>query len=368
MEKYDGKMMHGTIVIKKVTLLILVLGVFAGGYYYQTFHQQTVAQNTLNHPMPVQVYVVAPHTIFDEIEALGTAFANEAVNVTSKATDKIQEIRFQDGQTVRKGEIIVVLEQDEEKAQLRAEEAQVLEHERELKRLEDLLKRNAAAKNEYDARKTMLAISKHRIQEIVARIENKTIRAPFDGILGLRKISVGSLVVPGDLITTLDDISQIKLDFHVPSIFLDVVKEGLTIKAESEALGQRLVRGTVTKISPRVDARTRSVEVRAILPNPEGLIKPGILLRVRLLRNERQALMIPEEAVFMLQDKQYVYSVNENNIVQRHLITLGKRQPGWVEVISGLSAGQRVITRGISRVKDSDIVHPEISLQTYSKK
>lgn len=337
---------------KKLIILVIIFSIAATGiYYYQHLSNGTSQQQNSKSILTVDVVKIKHQTIHDEIEALGTAFANEAVNITSTDTDKIAQIRFEDGQSVKKDDVIVLLEQNEEQAQKQAIEAQVLEHERELKRLEDLLKRNAAAKNEFDARNTLLMISKHRIAEIEARINDKTIRAPFDGILGLRKISVGSLVVPGTIITTIDDISQIKLDFSVPSVYLDVVKEGLEIKAVSDALPDKAFVGKVTKVSPRVDPRTRSVEVRAILPNPDHVIKPGILLSVSLFRNEREALIVPEESIIQLQKNHYVFVTSQENNVERKQISIGKRHPGWVEVLSGLEEGEQVIVRGISRVR-----------------
>lgn len=344
---------------KKLIFIVLLVSIFSGIYYY--YHPEIRTGQKISNQTAKSVQVVAAklETIHDEIEALGTAYANEAVNITSTDTDKIVEIRFEDGQAVKKGDVIVVLEQEEELAQKKAEEAQVAEHERELKRLDDLLKRNATAKNEYDGRKTLLSISKHRISEIQARIDDKTIRAPFDGVLGLRKISVGSLVAPGDVITTLDDISKIKLDFSIPSVYLDVVKENLAIQAKSDAYSGKAFAGKVTKISPRIDPITRTVEVRALLPNPDLTIKPGMLLRVHLLRNEREAIMIPEEAIIQLQRLHYVMVVTEDNIVERKQVDIGKRQPGLVEIIAGLQVGEQVIIRGITSVRSGDEVQIE---------
>lgn len=335
--------------------LLLAAGIAIAAATYYFYQSENTPQNGGERPsFTVEAIEVKKLTIFDEIEALGTAFANEAVNITANTTDIISEIRFEDGQQVARGDIIALLFQEEEQAQKKAEQAQLAEHERELKRLEDLLKRNATAKNEYDERKTLLSISQSRLEAIQARIDDKTIRAPFAGIVGLRKISVGSLVVPGDVITTLDDISQIKLDFSIPSTYLDVVQKGLVIQAKSEA-SKALFQGKVTTVASRVDPRTRSVEVRAILPNEAGTIKPGILLSVKLLRNERQAMVVPEEALIQTQDKHYVYKIDNNTVVKQE-INKGKRASGWVEVLDGLDPGDVVMTRGQIRVRPGDTV------------
>ena len=143
-----------------------------------------------------------------------------------------------------------------------------------------------------------------RITAIKARISDRVIRAPFDGVVGLRDISVGALVESGDLIAALDDTSQIKLDFSVPAVFLAELKPGLKIKAHATALGNKEYRGEVKSIDSRVDPVTRSVQVRAILPNPDGSILPGILMQVDLLRNTRQAIVIPEAALLPLANRQ----------------------------------------------------------------
>lgn len=341
---------------------ILLIGIAIATYLaYHHFGADSALSQKMGNGQPTKVkYIEVRSTlIHDEIEALGTAFANEAVNITSTATDKITQLLFEDGQHVKKDQIIAILNIEEELAQKQAQEAQVKEHKRELSRLSELLQKNATAKNEFDARNTLLSISEQRLLEIKARIQDRTIRAPFDGIVGLRKISVGSLVEPGSVITTLDDVSKIKLDFFIPSVYLDVVKEGLQIKATSDSLPNKNFVGSVTKINSRVDAATRSVEVRAILDNPNEIIKPGMLLSVKLLRNHREALLIPEESIIQLQRFHYVLTINSDNKVERQRIQIGQRKKGWVEVISGLEGGNKVIVRGITRVKAGEVVTSE---------
>ncbi len=343
--------------MKGIATFLVVVAIGAAGYFFINSTSEPEIRGARG-PLTVSVKEAKLYRIHDEIEALGTAFANEAVNITANTTDKITEILFDDGDVVKKGQIIVRLDSDEEKAEREAELSQVAEHERELKRLSELLKRNATAKNEYDERKTLLEISISRIDGIEARIEDKTIRAPFDGLLGLRKISVGSLVEPGDLITTIDDITQIKLDFFIPSTYLDVVRPGLKIKAKSEAL-EKVFSGEVTNLSSRVDPSTRAVEVRALLPNPEQLLKPGILLGVTLFRNEREAIVLPEQSTIQLQNNHYIYVI-EDKKVNRKPVQIGKRGVGWVEITSGLELGEQVMIEGHIRVRPGDEVNVSV--------
>lgn len=307
--------------------------------------------------LPVTVVSAYKTAIFDTVEALGTANANESIEITTNATETISEIHFDDGQYVAKGDIIAVLEQGEEQAQLRGAQAQLKEHERELKRLGDLFKQKAAAKREYDERETLVEVTRQQLKEISARVEERTLRAPFEGVLGIRRLSVGSLVQPGDIITTLDDVDPIKLDFAVPDIYLSSLMSGLPIEARSTSYGDKVFEGEIATVNSRVDPATRSVLVRAIVPNPEGVIKPGVLMKVTLLKDTREALVIPEEATTQRQQKQFVMVVNaESYKVEEREITPGIRKNGLLEVLDGVAEGEFVIVRGIQQVSAGQAV------------
>lgn len=307
---------------------------------------------------PVEALRVYKDTIYDSVESLGTTRANESIDITANVAEVITTIAFNDGDTVAEGDLIAELSQSEERAQLAAAEARLRENKRELKRLETLLKNRAAAQREYDERLTQIEITKREIEGIEARIADRTLRAAFAGVLGVRRVSIGALVQPGDIITTLDDISRMKLDFTVPSVYLDSLQVGLPIEARRDGISDELFQGEIYSVDSRIDPITRSVLVRAILPNDSGLLKPGLLMRVTLLRNERKALVLPEESVFQREDDHYVLVVPEGGgkAEQRKFLT-GMRRPGIIEALSGLQEGEYVITRGINRVTDGQQVH-----------
>jgi membrane fusion protein (multidrug efflux system) len=167
----------------------------------------------------------------------------------------------------------------------------------------------------------------------------------------LRRVSVGTLISPGDVITTLDDTSVIKLDFSVPENFLASLREGLSIRATAPAYPGRSFTGSVSSIDSRVDLTTRSVTVRALLANLDGALKPGMFLNVALANDEREALVIPEEALTPEAERQYVFVVTEGKVSRRE-VRIGGRRPGSVEVVAGLSAGERVIVEGTQKVRD----------------
>jgi membrane fusion protein, multidrug efflux system len=333
---------------------LVVAGAVITGLYFLLSDGDDASQRKTP---PVDVLPVYEETIYDSVESLGTAMANESIAVTANVAETIRDIHFEDGQIVEKGDLIATLSQQEEQAQLAAAQARQRENSRELKRLQTLLKNKAAAQREYDERLTQIEVTKQEIEEIDARIADRTMRAPFTGVTGIRNVSVGALVQPGDVITTLDDISQIKLDFTVPSIYLDSLQVGVPIEALRDGIDSTTFSGSIYSINNRIDPVTRSVLVRAIVPNDDGLLKPGLLMRVTLLRNERKALIVPEESIIQRNDDHYVLVVPEGGgFVEEREVQTGMRRPGIVEVTEGLSVGEHIITRGVNMVSDGQDV------------
>lgn len=340
----------------KKPLIPALLVLVAIGVALYFFLRADAGENARKSP-PVEVLPVYEETIYDSVESLGSAMANESIAVTANVAETIREIHFEDGQALEKGDLIATLAQQEEQAQLAAAQARQRENSRELKRLQTLLKNKAAAQREYDERLTQIEVTKQEIEGIEARITDRTMRAPFAGITGIRNVSVGALVQPGDVITTLDDISQIKLDFTVPSIYLDSLKVGVPIEARRDGIDDTAFSGTIYSVNSRIDPVTRSVLVRAILPNEDGLLKPGLLMRVTLLRNERTALVVPEESIIQRDDDHFVLVVPEGGgTVEERTVETGMRRPGIVEVTDGLAVGEHIITRGVNMVSDGQDV------------
>ena len=203
-----------------------------------------------------------------------------------------------------------------------------------------------------------LSAAEARYQSIIARLEDRLIRAPFSGLLGFREVSEGTLVTPGSPITTLDDVSIIKLDFSIPEVHLNLVRPGLTLVAESSAFPGETFTATVRTIGSRVDENTRAATIRAHIDNPELLLKPGMLLTVRLTTATREVLMVPESAVTQRASQVFVYTIADGRAGMRQIRT-GVRKSGWVEVDYGLAVGEEVITEGIIKVRDGAAVTTE---------
>lgn len=337
------------------SIILLTILAVAGTTLYlrSTISPPPALAQSADRAMTVTTAPVVFDVMYDRIEALGTAFANESAAITSTVTERVVAIHFEDNQVVRKGDPIVTLSQQEVQAARDAAVEQLAEHQRELNRLESLVQNQSVARQSYDQRKTLLRITQQRIKELEARLQDRSIRAPFNGVLGLRKISVGALVQPGDLITTIDDISRIKLDFAVPETYLSLLAPGAAVSATSRILGGRFFEGTVAGIDTRVDPATRSVVVRALLPNPDRALKPGMLLTVTLSKNERRSLLVPEEAIVPFQRRTFVWVVDSaaGATVERREVTTGGRRPGVVEILSGLAEGEQVVVRGTDQLR-----------------
>lgn len=303
---------------------------------------------------PVIALEVYTETLSDKVQALGTAISNEAVDITATTAETIAEILFTDGSFVEKGTVILRLDQQEEQAQLDAARARLDEHNRELARLNKLLKDKAASRRERDERLTLKRITENEIKQIEARIDDLTLRAPFDGVLGVRRLSAGALVQPGQLITTIDDTNPIKLDFSIPSVYLSGLKPGIPIIAHSDALPERVFNGKVSTINSRIDPVTRTVLVRAILDNDDGAIRPGLLMQVTLLEDEHDAVMVPEESIVQRADKHFVFVVKNDSTAEKRQVTIRVRQPGKVEITQGLQPGETIVVRGMGEINDGD--------------
>ena len=302
----------------------------------------------------------------ETLEALGTAKANESVLITPTVEDRVIGIFFDDGDLVRKGQVLVKLDDSETRHLLAEVSAALQEQKKQFERISRLAKSNATSRSQLDEEQGLLGIAKAKVAQLEARLREYTIRAPFSGILGIRQISTGAVVDSNTVIATLDDTTTIKLDFTVPEIYLGVLKNGMNVSAHSPAYPDRRFQGAVTAISSRVDPETRTAIIRAQIPNPDRFLKPGMLLKVDLVKDRSQSLIIPEEAVILEKDKKFALLITPENTVEKKEIVTGRRSPGKVEVLSGLKAGHRVIIEGITRVKPGISVNVVENRETRS--
>lgn len=290
-----------------------------------------------------------------QVEAVGTASANESVTITAKVTDTVSQVRFEDGDYVSAGDVLVELTNEEETALLAEAEANARDTRTQLDRLEDLLVQGSVPISQVDEARARHSAAIARYQSVVARLEDRLITAPFSGVLGFRQVSAGTLITPGTPITTLDDVSIIKLDFSIPEIHLSLLQPGQLIEAESPAYPGSAFSATVKTIGSRVDPVTRAAVVRAHIENGDMRLRPGMLLTARLTTSERDVLMIPETALIQRGAEVLVFTVAEDAARARQIVH-GVRDAGWVEVLDGLTEGELVITDGLIKVRDGSPV------------
>jgi membrane fusion protein, multidrug efflux system len=308
-------------------------------------------------PPAASVFVesVRPQTFANRVEAIGTLEANERADLTLSASDRVTAVYFEDGERVKAGRTLISLAQREQSAIVEGAEAELAQANQELARLEPLTVQGAVSKAELDIARRNANAAAAQLRAVQSRQRDRVLVAPFDGVLGFRQVSVGSFVRPGDVVATLIDDSVMRLDFAVPSIFLTSLKPGLDIEARSGDLPGRTFKGTVASINNSIDPVTRSVRVRAMIPNQDGMLKAGMFVEVTLLAEAREALSVPEVALQPLGPETFVWVASDGAqgpVAKKVKVTVGLRQNGRVEILAGLERGQRVVTEGVLRLRE----------------
>ena len=307
---------------------------------------------------------VALHTFSDAIQALGTAQARESIVLTPKAPDTIRRIRFDSGQRVRQGDVLVEMSSGEQAADLAEARAANEAAQQDLRRYQELFDRGFASQARLDTARAAADAAAARLQAGGSRIADRTIRAPFAGVVGLRLASPGEYVTPGDQIGTLDDLSEIKLDFDVSETQLAQLAPGVAISAHTAAFPDATFEGHIANVDSRIDPATRMVRVRAILPNPNERLRPGMLMTVEVRSHPRQAFAVPEASVLDEGEAAYVLRVVSREgaqSVERVPVEAGLRTGGMVEITSGLSAGDVVVTEGVQAARPGQPVRVRVA-------
>ena len=310
-------------------------------------------------PMQVSAEPVREIRIASRIEALGTLHANETAVLAATLTETISQINFTDGQRVKAGDVLVALSNREQLAQLDEARTDLVDAERQLERARQLVASRYVSDQELDDRTRAHKVAIARLRAVEARLADRLIRAPFDSVVGLREVSVGTLLTPGMPVATLHDDSVMKLDFTVPELRLAQIQPGQRVIASSRAYPEDIFEGEISVLDNEVDPVTRAIRVRALIPNPDGLLRPGMLMSVMIEGDRRQALVIPEGALLPLGKQQFVMLVTERDgetVAGRVEVVLGERTAGLVEVLEGLSKDQQVITHGNFRVSPGQLI------------
>ena len=300
---------------------------------------------------PVVTSNVDRERISDRIEAIGTTRANESVDLTARVSNTVTNIGFEEGSLVEKGDVLVTLEASSARANLAAARADLVEIRSQLERTEKLIRERAVSQSQLDQQRAQVQAAEARVEAAESALRDHTLRAPFDGRVGLRRVSVGTLVSPGDTITTIDDVSEMELDFAVPESFIATLEPGQEIVARNVAYPDREFTGTVETINTRIDPVTRTVTVRANIPNEDLRLRPGMFMTVILQKNPRDAIVIPEIALVLEGNHAFVFVVDDDQVIQRE-VKLGTRMRGSVEITAGLEVGEEIVVEGTQSLRN----------------
>lgn len=301
--------------------------------------------------MPVEAIQAALSPLRNEINATGTLYSNESVVVAAEIAGKVTQISFDDGQKVSEGQILLQLDQSILSAERDRAQASFNLSEANIKRAELLLQEQAISERERDEAYAQWRLDQANLRLAEAQLAKTVIRAPFSGLLGLRRVSIGEYMQPGENIVNLDDIDPIKVDFRVPEVFAHQLRVGQKIQMLVDAVPGESFTGQVYAIDPQIDINGRSVLLRAKVAQQNGPLRPGMFARVSLvLEDKPNALMIPEEALIPKGDQQMVFKVVDGKVVAAE-VTTGLRTRGQVEILHGLDPGETVITAGQIKVR-----------------
>jgi membrane fusion protein (multidrug efflux system) len=350
--------------ITQAAVIVVLAGLGGGAWYLWQNRTEGGAAPNPNQPgrgggAPITVDVLPARigTVIERTESVGTARANESVTITAKQAGIVAQINFIEGQRVRAGAALIELEAGERRADVDQARAQRDEIRQRLDRARQLRPGGNVAEARLDELGSQLRAADARVRAMDARFEDSRITAPFEGRVGLRQVSLGALLQPGTPVTTLDDVSKIKLEFAVPETVLAQLALGLNVIGRTSAYPGRIFEGKVSVIDTRIDPATRAVRVNALFDNKDEILKPGLFLNVDLALSRREnAILIREEALLAEGLRQFVFVV-EGDRVKRREVRLGVRLQGEVEIVQGLTAGALVIVRGVQRVRDGQSVN-----------
>lgn len=310
----------------------------------------------------VSTATASQRSFSDEIRVLGVARGLRSVNITSPTSQLITRVLFTDGQRVAAGTPLVELQASEQEAGIIEAQAAVDQALREYERYRDLAERGVAPVVRAEQAETALNRARANLAAAEARRGDRVIRAPFAGVLGLSTVTPGTLINPGAVITTLDDISVVRIDFPVPERYLGVLRQGVGIVAVSDAYPGEVFIGRIARIDTRINEQTRAVTARAEIANPGGRIRPGMMMRVSVRQGERQSVAAPEAALQYEGEGAFVYRLVEGErglTAQRVEVVAGVVEGGFVEILSGLEAGDRIVGSGLNRIQPGAPVRVE---------
>lgn len=310
-------------------------------------------------PMPVEVAEVQPQHMRQQFRALGSIEADESIEVTSEESGVVKALPFKEGGWVTEGALLARLDDREARAAAERTQAQREQAESNARRAETLAQQQVISTSELDDVRSALKVAKANDSEAQTRLAKTHIRAPWAGLVGRRRVSPGAYVRPGDVITEVARVTQVKVRFSAPERYASELRAGVPVEIAAPAFPDEPFAGRLSVVDPIVDAQTRTIQLTALVQNPGRKLKPGMSANVAVTLAERpDALVVPDEAVFAEGAQNFVYVVKPDSTVARTPVSLGLRDSSRVEVAHGLTAGQRVVTAGHQKIFEGAHVMP----------
>ncbi len=308
-------------------------------------------------PASVVAQAVKVEKIEEKISLVGNLQADESIEIKNQIAGVIAEIGFLEGELVKEGQVLFVIDADKLKASLAQAEANLGLAQTTFTRLSTLIKANAISQQEFDQASSDLEARKAQIDLIKAQLKETQITASFDGVTGDRKVSIGQFVNQGTLLTTLIKQDPMKAEFNIPERFLGQLKDGQSIEVTVAAYPDEIFKGQVYFIDPQVDELNRTALVKAKIPNPDARLVRGMFANLNLIVSIRQqALVIPESALIMKSEDVFVFAVDADNKAQMKKVKVGLRMVGKVEILDGLADGENVIIEGHQKIGPGSLV------------
>ncbi|MBN9343966.1 MAG: efflux RND transporter periplasmic adaptor subunit [Holosporales bacterium] len=333
-----------------IGILLILITVLLYKFTLSSFFNK----NSQDHHSMLATLVSAQKPIIQDVvdiaEAVGTLRADESVMIRPEIAGKLVSFNFQEGELVKAGDILITLDSEMYKAQLAQAEANFALSKINTWRAEALLKKNFGKKSDRDEATTKLKVNEAQVLFEKARLEKMSLIAPFDGIIGLRKFSLGDYVQVGQDLVNIVKINPIKVDFTLPEIYAPRLKAGQEIELEAPALLNQKFKGKIYAIDPHIDENGRNLSIRAQLENLDLALKPGMFVKVKIILGIRKnSLIIPEEALIPSHDNVSIFKIVDQK-AQLIKIKSGLRQKGTLEVLEGIKADDLIITAGHNKL------------------
>lgn len=352
--------------LRQIIILLVLGGVGYGGWHlYKTgalpWLGQSAATQQGGTPGPMRSGIavlmdeVRQETVENRVEAVGTTLAIRSVNVAAGASGTVRDINFEAGQSVAVGDVLVRLDEEVARADLAEARADLAEVRSRLERARTLRRNNTVAEATLEQLQAEEAAAIAEVDRANKRLADRVIRAPFSGVVGFRRVEIGARVQETTVLTGLDDLSAVEIEFSVSETLFGQVEPGQPVIAQAAAFPDRSFKGTVSTIDSRVDTTSRSFSVRALLDNSDRALPAGMFMHLTLLLDTIQALTVPEEAIIPQGGKTYLFVVKDGR-AERRDVTLGGRMPGRVAVSAGVEAGEKIVIQGQQRLQNGSPV------------